>query len=198
MLARINAVILFTSFVLATKSGEALSQETTRRYTDADVAFMQGMIGHHEQALVMTSLVPARSNRSDVRILAERIDASQRDEMTMMRRWLTTREQQASHPRDDHDHAAMSNEHSRMPGMLSTGEVDVLAAAKGQAFDRLFLASMIRHHEGALTMVKRLLANRGAAQEPEIFRFISDVDADQTAEIKRMRAMQRAAQRKPR
>jgi uncharacterized protein (DUF305 family) len=64
-----------------------------------------------------------------------------------------------------------------------------LARAKGAEFDRLFLQDMIRHHEGALIMVRDLLATNGAAQEPEIFQYASDVDADQRAEIMRMRAL---------
>jgi len=64
-----------------------------------------------------------------------------------------------------------------------------LEAAKGVEFDRLFLEYMIRHHEGALTMVKDLFASPGAAQESEVFAFASDVEADQTAEIDRMGGM---------
>ena len=73
-----------------------------------------------------------------------------------------------------------------MPGMLTAEEMARLAAAQGPAFDRLFLESMIKHHEGALVMVKALFAAAGAGQEPEIFAFASDVDADQRMEIERM------------
>ena len=76
-----------------------------------------------------------------------------------------------------------------MPGMLTPEEMARLAAAKGEAFDRLFLEFMIKHHEGALTMVKDLFATPGAGQESEIFAFASDVDADQRMEIERMGAM---------
>jgi uncharacterized protein (DUF305 family) len=76
-----------------------------------------------------------------------------------------------------------------MPGMLTPQEMTKLATSTGSEFERLFLEFMIRHHEGALTMVADLLASQGAAQEPEIFRFASDVDADQRAEIKRMRTL---------
>jgi uncharacterized protein (DUF305 family) len=79
-----------------------------------------------------------------------------------------------------------------MPGMLTAAELARLAAATGAGFDRLFLEYMIRHHEGALAMVAELLATPGAGQEVEIFRLVSDVDADQRAEIRRMRAMQDA------
>ena len=80
-------------------------------------------------------------------------------------------------------------DHALMPGMLTPQEMAKLGAATGEEFERLFLVFMIRHHEGALTMVADLLSSQGAAQEPEIFRFASDVDADQRAEIKRMRSL---------
>lgn len=73
--------------------------------------------------------------------------------------------------------------------MLTAAQMAALAAAEGVTFDRLFLAGMIQHHEGALTMVRDLFAARGAGQEPEIFDFASDVEADQTMEIARMRAL---------
>jgi uncharacterized protein (DUF305 family) len=64
-----------------------------------------------------------------------------------------------------------------------------LASAKGAEFDRLFLQGMIKHHQGALTMVKQLFETPGAGQDAEIFAFASDVDADQSMEIDRMAAM---------
>jgi len=76
-----------------------------------------------------------------------------------------------------------------MPGMLTQEEMEKLAAAKGVEFDRLFLEGMIKHHGGALTMVSDLLTHPGAGQEPVIFMFVSDVDADQRAEIARMSTM---------
>jgi uncharacterized protein (DUF305 family) len=70
-----------------------------------------------------------------------------------------------------------------MPGMLSDEEMAALDAARGVAFDRMFLRFMIRHHEGAVTMVDELFASHGAAQDEFVFRFASDVFADQTTEI---------------
>ena len=76
-----------------------------------------------------------------------------------------------------------------MPGMLTPEEMERLAGASGAAFDRLFLDFMIKHHEGAVIMVKELFSTPGAGQESEIFAFASDVDADQRMEIDRMRPM---------
>lgn len=156
-------------------------------YTAADVAFMQGMIGHHAQALVMAELVPERTTRENMRLLAERIDVSQRDEIAFMKRWLQDRGE--SLPADDaHVHAAMGHG-ELMPGMLTDADLQRLREARGTEFDRLFLQYMIRHHEGAIVVVDALFNSPGAGQEPELFVFASDVNADQTSEIRRMRVV---------
>ena len=178
--------------------GRAVSRPA---YTSADVRFMQGMIAHHAQALAMTALLRDRTNRADMRLLAERIDVSQTDEIGLMRNWLLVRNEQAPDPlspghRDSADHSRsmpgmdMSMRDSTlMPGMLTARQLAELGHTKGPDFDRLFLQDMIRHHQGALAMVRDLLATNGAAQEPEIFQYASDIDADQRAEIMRMRAL---------
>ncbi|HYN10025.1 MAG TPA: DUF305 domain-containing protein [Vicinamibacterales bacterium] len=156
----------------------------TIKYTTADVKFMQGMIGHHAQALEMTALLPSRTAQEPMKLLARRIDVSQTDEIRMMQRWLEARGLEA--PGVHAHHAAGA---TLMPGMLTPEEMTRLAEAKGAAFDRLFLELMIKHHEGALVMVRTLLSESGAAQDSDIFAFVSDVEADQSMEIERMRAM---------
>jgi uncharacterized protein (DUF305 family) len=146
---------------------------------------MQGMIGHHAQAVEMTDLVNSRTASDAMRKLAQRIQVSQTDEIKMMERWLSARGEEVP---SAHAHHAMGAT-TLMPGMLTPDEMDRLSAAKGRAFDRLFLEGMIKHHEGALVMVKELFAAPGAGQESDIFAFASDVDADQRAEIDRMRSM---------
>jgi uncharacterized protein (DUF305 family) len=153
------------------------------RHRAADTRFMQGMIGHHAQALEMVALVGGRSRNEGLKRFALRIDVSQRDEMQMMREWLERRAEALPDPHAHHQ------AHGMMPGMLTAEQMARLAAAEGPAFDRLFLEGMIQHHAGALTMVKDLFATPGAGQEPEMFDFASEVEADQAMEIARMRAM---------
>lgn len=161
----------------------AVEQPATR----PDVSFMQGMIAHHAQALAMTRLVRVRTTAADVRTLAERIDRSQRDEIELMARWLVTRGQ--SVPDTTHLAAGHDDPAHRMPGMLTPAQLQSLVDARGAAFDRIFLELMIQHHEGALAMVQQLLSRPGGGQDPEAYRFASDVDADQRAEIARMRSL---------
>jgi uncharacterized protein (DUF305 family) len=153
-------------------------------FTAADVRFMQGMIGHHAQAVEMVALIPSRTSRDDMLLLGRRIDVSQADEIKMMQQWLEVRGQEIPNEHAHHMHGAVL-----MPGMLTQEEMTRLAAAKGAEFDRLFLEGMIKHHAGALTMVQELFTTPGAGQEVEIFSFASDVDADQRMEIERMGAM---------
>jgi uncharacterized protein (DUF305 family) len=160
------------------------------QHTAADVKFMQGMIGHHSQAVEMVALLKSRSSSDNMRMLGQRIEVSQTDEIKMMQRWLEVRGQEIPGEHAMHMHGA-----TLMPGMLTEEEMARLADAKGAEFDRLFLEGMIKHHGGALTMVDELFATAGAGQEVEIFSFASDVDADQRMEIDRMGAMLRELQK---
>jgi uncharacterized protein (DUF305 family) len=76
-----------------------------------------------------------------------------------------------------------------MPGMLTDEQMKQLDASRGQQFDSLFLTFMIQHHRGAVTMVNDLLASQGAAQDDQVFKYQSDIYADQTTEIDRMQRM---------
>ena len=160
-------------------------------YTAADVQFMQGMIGHHAQAVVMAGWAPSHGARRDVRVMCERIDVSQRDEIASMQTWLRDRHEMVPDPTAHGGMAGMAGMGTAtlMPGMLTPEQMAQLDAARGPEFDRLFLTFMIQHHKGALTMVDGLFSARGAGQDDTIFKFASDVAADQTAEIDRMESM---------
>ncbi len=193
-------VLVAASLVFGLRAVAQTTPAAMPAVTAADVRFMQEMIGHHQQAVEMTALVSARTRRAQLRLLAERIGVSQTDEMALMQRWLRAHggsgDATASHDMSEHDGHDISGTGGipLMPGMLSRTEMAALRAARGARFDRLFLEGMIRHHGGALTMVEQLLHAPGAAQESSINRFVSDVDADQRAEIARMRRMLNARQ----
>ena len=138
---------------------------------------MRGMIHHHDQAITMTGWVPDRTSDTSIRLLAKRMEVSQTDEVAFMRKWLETR---GEDPNSQHDEHAPS-----MPGMLTQEQLDALENAKGKAFDKLFLAYMTQHHEGAIQMVAELYSG-GGGTEPELNQFALHVDSDQSIEIKRM------------
>jgi uncharacterized protein (DUF305 family) len=157
-------------------------------YTPADVDFMSGMIPHHAQAIVMGEWCPDRAASAELRALCERIVISQRDEIRMMREWLGERGEVVPDSMATRHVMRMGNtvHEMLMPGMLTDEELATLERASGSEFDRLFLTSMIRHHQGAITMVETLFSNPAAGQEGTVFRFASDVLADQSTEIQRM------------
>jgi len=174
-----------------TPAEQARADSGRMPFTAADVKFMQGMIHHHAQAVVMAGWADSHGARPDVKILAQRIDVAQRDEMAFMQRWLHERRQDVPDPLE---HYAMGHDMPgmqmvMMPGMLTPQQMAQLDSARGPEFDRLFLTFMIQHHQGALTMVDQLFAAPGAGQELYVFRFASDVNADQNTEIERMRLM---------
>jgi len=213
-----------------TLSAADLARQEHPRHTAQDVSFMQGMLLHHAQAIVMADLSRTRTENVDIRRLARRIELSQDDEIGLMSRWLIDRSEtvpqlvlryggdpvdvtrgrvaaagHAGHeghgaPADPHaGHGAPADPHAghgghgdadaSMHGMLTPEELAQLAASSGREFDRLFLQFMIRHHEGAVTMVQELFGSPSSGQEEDIFTFASHVEGDQNIEILRMRGM---------
>jgi uncharacterized protein (DUF305 family) len=181
---------------------QAAARISDNRYSDDDVAFMQGMMVHHQQAVDMTALIDGRTNNPIIVAMGDRISASQDDEIAFMRTWLSERGQSVPSLSDPHagHHAGhgSGSGHPPMAGMASPEQMAALAAASGTDFDRLFLDLMIRHHAGAVTMVEHLLARPGSAYEPALFEFVGDVTNEQQAEIRRMDAALRTLQADPR
>jgi uncharacterized protein (DUF305 family) len=176
-------------------------------YTEADVRFMSDMIGHHAQAILISRWVPTHTDDPELRTLAARIINAQTDDINLMRRWLGERNKPAAsvtlegvlvpppadssaqhggHAMGGHDMGG--HDHSMMAGMLTPDELTELDAARGKDFDILFLQRMINHHRGAVTMVQTLIRDGGAIDET-VFRFASDVEVDQSTEIRRMLQM---------
>ena len=161
-------------------------------YTDADVEFMSGMIAHHAQAVLMARMAPTHGARRDVAILCERIVVGQSDEIELMQTWLRDRGLPVPDASKTRHTMTMPNgvvHDMLMPGMLTDEEMAELDRARGPEFDRLFLLGMIKHHQGAIDMVDKLFKSYGAAQDETVFRFASDVYADQSTEIDRMNKM---------
>jgi uncharacterized protein (DUF305 family) len=161
---------------------EEAEQIEVPKHTRADVDFMQGMIHHHAQALVMTSMVRDRAASRSLAVLARRIELAQESEIAVMEDWLKARDEETP---DAEDHRNDHGGRGLMPGMVGHEALAELAATGGREFDRMFLEYMIRHHQGALTMVSRLRETDGGF-EPEIDAFARHVDSDQNIEINRM------------
>ena len=154
-------------------------------YTVADVDFMQDMIIHHHQALLMAILAAPSTNNQAILDLAGRIDVSQADEISFMQDWLGEREEQVPDPTAEHS----EHTHHNMMGMATPEQMTQLAESKSTDFDRLFLQLMITHHDGAIKMVSELRKQPGSTYDPLLNEFASDVTNDQAVEIERMNAL---------
>ncbi len=174
----------------------AKKKESRTHFTQADVEFMDGMIAHHAQALIMSDLAPKNGASPEIQILASRIINAQNDEIALMQRWLRLRDQPVPevhvdglklmiHGGGEHSHM----DHTKMAGMLSPEQMLELSEAKGKEFDKLYLKYMIQHHSGAITMVDKLVNTDGAVQDEDAFRLSADIRVDQVTEINRMKLM---------
>jgi len=146
------------------------SPATNSAYSTTDVMFVEMMIPHHQQAVVMSDLALERSTNADVRALAQQIRDAQAPEIEQMKTWGATGEEHMGHT---------------MQGMLTDSEMSALEAARGAAFDRLFLEGMVQHHEGAIDMAQMILASKNT----EARTLGENIVSSQTAEIERMRAI---------
>jgi uncharacterized protein (DUF305 family) len=168
----------------------ASTRPSLPQVSPADVAFMQGMIMHHSQAVEMTALIASHTQNKDLRSLGAKISSSQSDEIRFMRRWLVARGEPVSLAMPGMPDMDMSgNPMAPMPGMLTQEQMEALGKAQGTDFDQLFLSGMIQHHNGALVMVKDLFDAAGAGQDADLFNFATDADNTQRAEIRVMQKM---------
>ena len=169
---------------------EARADSARIPYTAGDVKFMTDMIGHHAQAIRMSRMAPSHGASPAVQTLAARIINAQTDEIFNMQQWLADRQKPWPHVDvTGAMHGGHESHHAMMAGMLTDAQMAELDAARGTAFDRLFLTYMIQHHKGAVAMVKELLSGGGAAHNDTVFRLAGDINVDQTTEIARMEKM---------
>jgi uncharacterized protein (DUF305 family) len=150
-------------------------------HTHDDVMFMQQMIPHHKQAIVLSNLAPERTNSDVILELAKKIETSQKDEIVFMQSWLEDR--------DESHKYSMTHSHMHMMGMATPDQINELSKSEGVSFDELFLRLMITHHEGAIKMVDRLKDQPGSAYDQVLNDFVSDLDNDQSVEIERMNVL---------
>ncbi len=123
---------------------------TAADFNDADVAFAQGMIPHHRQAVEMAVLADDRAASEEVKDLATRIEAAQDPEIETMKGWL---EDWGKDDEPDSDGMA-GMDGGGMSGMMSEDDMTMLEELEGVEFDQQFLEMMAEHHRGAIEMAQ--------------------------------------------
>ncbi|MFG3555966.1 DUF305 domain-containing protein [Micromonospora sp. NPDC047557] len=159
------------------RSAQELRDDSPPRYNGLDTVFVQMMIPHHEQALEMSTLAQERAGDPRIRAYADRIRAGQGPEIKVLRGWLATRGLPETAP--GHDHAGMR-------GMQSPEAMKRLTAARGVEFDRLFIAMMTDHHQGAVTMATDLLS---VGVDATLNELATSLATEQAIEIARLREL---------
>lgn len=161
----------------STTAGPILSTATGLAYNDADVAFTQMMIPHHQQAVQMATLAETRAADPEVKQLAGKIKAAQTPEISTMTGWMTGWGMSAA-PADGHSMPGMSG--NSMPGMMSDTEMAQLSAATGTGFDRMFARMMIAHHNGAIQNARD---EQSAGANTDAKALAASIVATQTIEV---------------
>lgn len=147
-------------------------------FNAADVAFAQGMIPHHEQAVEMAEAAESRAESAEVKDLAARIAAAQGPEISQMQGWLEDW--------DQGEGDGSMGDMASMPGMMDDGDMGQMMDSSGADFDEMFLEGMIRHHEGAVEMATDQLKD---GKNAEALALAEEIIAAQEAEIQEMQAL---------
>lgn len=179
----VTAALGLTACANDTDTSPSANNETSSQFNDADVAFAQSMIPHHEQAIEMAELAADRAGSDEVRQLAQDIEAAQGPEIAQMKAWLDQWGQEATPP-GGMDHGDMG--HGDTGGMMTEDDMNMLEATNGADFDRMFLEMMIEHHEGAIDMARTELAN---GENPDAVALAEQIETDQEAEIAKMKGL---------
>ena len=176
----IVAAAAAASLLLVTACGGAnqdAASDTGSPHNEADVAFAEMMIPHHQQAVEMATLAETRADSQEVKDLAAAIKAAQDPEIQTMQGWLKAWGE---------DGMAHDMSPDEMPGMVDSKTMGNLGKATGAEFDRQFLTAMIAHHEGAVAMAE---SEKSDGVHKGALGLADAIIKTQTAEIKQMQKL---------
>jgi uncharacterized protein (DUF305 family) len=149
-------------------------------YNADDVAFATDMIPHHQQAVELSAMVPDRSTNGELIALAQQVSAEQQPEINVMKVFLV---QWNENPDTSSGHEGHGN---TMAGMVDEATMTKLKSLTGAEFDKLWLESMISHHQGAIEMAKAEIANGDNVDAKALAK---NIVTTQEAEIGQMKQM---------
>lgn len=183
-------VALVLGAMLLTGCGDdgdtAAGSTTDAEFNDADLAFAQNMIPHHEQAVQMAEMAQQHAASAEVKDLAERIEAAQGPEIEQLTAWLEAWGEEAPTGGMDHGDMGHGDPDSDMGGMMTGEDMAVLGDARGRDFDEMFLEMMIEHHEGAIDMAETEVDEGENADAVELAERIISAQNDEIDEMESM------------
>ena len=192
---RAYAALLLTAVLAVTAcsndSGTGAASESpnpeasTAAFNDADVAFAQGMIPHHQQAIEMAQLASDRARSAEVEQLAADIEAAQAPELEQLTTWLEQWGEEVPSEGMDHDSMGHGNS-SAVDGMMTEEDMAALEEASGAEFDEMFLEMMVEHHTGAVQMAETEVAEGESADAKAL---AEEIVSTQNAEIEQMQQL---------
>jgi uncharacterized protein (DUF305 family) len=162
------------------KSDEPVITGQPAGFNADDVAFATNMIPHHKQAVDLSAMVPDRSTNTELVALARQIAAEQQPEIDVMKVFLV---QWNENPDTNSGH---SGHPTTMAGMVDAATMTKLQSSSGAEFDKLWLESMISHHQGAIEMSKAEIANGDNVDAKAL---ANEIVTAQEAEIGQMKQM---------
>jgi uncharacterized protein (DUF305 family) len=174
------------STTTATSTRTTGASSPAASHNTADEIFVQGMIPHHEQAIVMAALAATRATSPQVKRLAEQIRGAQDPEITTMKGWLRQWGGPTAMPSTGHDMGGLSSSASAMSGMMSGSQMSTLRGLSGKAFDRAFLTEMTAHHRGAIMRARQVQRN---GRDSAVKQLARKIETGQTAEVATMAAL---------
>ena len=182
--AALVAALVLTGCGSSDSGGDTSGAADSGKFNDADVAFAQSMIPHHEQAVEMATMAKEQASSPEVKALAGKIEAAQGPEIETLKGWLEDWGQEES-PDSEEGMEGMDHgsEGTDMPGMMTDEDMTALENATGAEFDKMFLTMMIEHHNGAIDMAKTEQSDGSNADAKAL---AEKIEADQTAEIAEM------------
>lgn len=153
----------------------------------ADAEFVNMMIPHHYQALIMSRMAPSRSNDPNLIALAGSIEIEQELEIAVMQGWQSENGLEVTNAAMAYNDLIMHHAHHlEEMGMATPAQLAALSAAEGNDFDVLYLQLMIRHHQGALDMIVHVLMH---GSDETLAQWANDMYVTQQAQINWMQAM---------
>lgn len=187
LLAFVLAALLALS-ACAGDTPEGESSSTSESHNGQDVAFAQGMIPHHQQAITMAQMAHDRAGSPEVKQLAEEIEAAQAPEIETLTGWLKAWGEDV--PSADAGDEMGGMDHGDIgdgeEGMMSDDRLEQLGQATGAEFDRTWLEGMIAHHQGAVTMAESEIAD---GKNPDAIAMAQEIKETQNTEIAEMKKL---------